>query len=240
MPSAIHNRVATLRRTDLFRDFPEDELVEIAHHAIARRFRRDERLAIEGEPAKGLYVLVEGSVRIFREAWDGREQVLRIDRAIASLAELPFLDGGPHPASISACCECQTLWLHFPGSGLKWKSSPQFATNALEIMARRVREAVELVHALSLLHVDQRVAQYLLNTAESSGAASFELEMSNQQIGAIVGAVREVISRSLSKLQRDGLIQLEGRKVSILDSDSMREFVRSHRDRTERAFTAKA
>jgi CRP/FNR family transcriptional regulator len=224
------DRVAVLRQTALFRSFSEGELAEIAQQAILRKLRRDEALVFEGEEAKGVFVLAEGSVRVFREGSDGREQVIRIEHAVCTLNELHLFDGGPQPASISACHEALVLWLQAPQYKAKCNHSPEAAWDALEMLARRLRETFDLIQSLGLMHADQRLARYLLEEASLHGTRGpegllFRLTMSNQQIGAVVGAVREVVSRSLAKLQANGLIVMRGRVVTIIDESRLLRFI---------------
>jgi CRP/FNR family cyclic AMP-dependent transcriptional regulator len=243
MGTAILDRVGALRRTALFRHLSESELAGFCHQASVRRLRRDEPLVFEGEEAAGLFVLAEGSVRVYREAADGREQVIRIEHAVTTLNEVHLFDGGPHPASISACDDALILWLQFSRCRQRLNDSPELALGALELMAERLRSAFDLVHSLSLLGVDQRLARFLLEEAHQRGmkcpdGVHVELNMSNQQIGAVIGAVREVVSRSMSKLQKRRLILFHNRTVVIPDEKLLTRFASSRH--TVRDLTAVA
>ena len=67
------DKIAALKRTALFGELDEKALGALASLAVERRFARDEVLFIAGDEARGLYVVVEGAVRAFRESEDGRE-----------------------------------------------------------------------------------------------------------------------------------------------------------------------
>jgi CRP-like cAMP-binding protein len=125
----------------------------------------------------------------------------------------------------------------------KLAQSTQFALDALELMAHRLRGTFDLIDSLSLLAVDQRLARFLLDQVRTFGRSypdgvHLELTMSNQQIGSIVGAVREVVSRSMSKLQRFGLILFRGRTVVIPDLAALSQFADSGREILECKATA--
>lgn len=80
--------------------------------------------------------------------------------------------------------------------------------------------------ALSLREVGQRLARLLLAAAGAPGARTgeqmaFNLSLNNQQIAARVGTVREVISLAFTRLQQHGLINLEGRRLTILDEKAL-------------------
>ena len=95
------------------------------------------------------------------------------------------------------------------------------------------RRHAELVESLSLREVGQRLARYLLSEARDSGFRSerglrLDLVLSNQQIAARVGTVREVVSRALSRMQQEGLVEIDGRSLTIPDELLLEGFGREH------------
>jgi CRP/FNR family transcriptional regulator len=106
---------------------------------------------------------------------------------------------------------------------------PQIALAALKLLAGRLRKCAELVEALSLREVDQRLARWLLGEARARGRRTtsgieLTLALTNQQIAARIGSVREVVSRALSRLQSNGLIAVDGRRVVIGDEEALEVF----------------
>src|SRR5262245_4056611 len=96
------DKIVALKRTALFQDLDDRALQSLAERCVPRSFRKDEVLFIAGEKARGLYVIVQGSVRAFRESTDGREQVIHVERAGATIAEVPVFDDGNYPSTVAA------------------------------------------------------------------------------------------------------------------------------------------
>ena len=96
------DRISALKRTALFSELSEDELRALGERAVEQRLGRDEILFTAGEEARGLYVIVEGAVRAFRESLDGREQVIHVERAGTTIAEVPMFDDGTYPSTAAA------------------------------------------------------------------------------------------------------------------------------------------
>jgi CRP/FNR family transcriptional regulator len=224
------DRIAALRRTALFGELDEKTLGALAARAVERRYERDELLFIAGEEARGLYVIVEGSVRAFRESLDGREQVIHVERAGATVAEVPVFDGGTFPSTVAAEEPTAVLYMDRRDVRRLCIEHPEIGLAALKLLAGRLRRCAELVETLSLREVGQRLARFLLAEARAKGArdggVGFRLTLSqtNQQIAARVGSVREVVSRALTRLQHDGLIGLEGRALTIHDERKLSAF----------------
>jgi CRP/FNR family transcriptional regulator len=225
----VVDKIAALKRTPLFKDLDDATLSALAEHAVERHFRKGEVLFLTGEEARGLFVIVRGSVRAFRESLDGREQVIHVERAGATVAEVPVFDDGNYPSTVAAEENTDTLFLAKEDVRQLCLTHPEIPLAALRVLASRLRRCAELVEALSLKEVGQRVARYLLSEARRqgqplSGAVSIALTQTNQQIAARVGSVREVVSRAFSRLQQDGLIIVEDRKVIIPSLEALSSF----------------
>jgi CRP/FNR family transcriptional regulator len=207
----------------------EDALGALAARAVERRFQKDELLFVAGEEAHWLYVVVEGAGRAFRESADGREQVVHVERAGATVAEVPVFDGGPFPSSVAAESDSILLFIDRRDVRNLCREYPQIAPAALKVLAGRLRRCAELVETLSLREVGQRFARLLPAEARTRGERTKEgfdltLTLTNRQIAARVGSVREVVSRALARLQQDGLVTLEGRRLSIPDEAALASY----------------
>jgi CRP/FNR family transcriptional regulator len=220
------DKLSALRRTILFGALSEAELQALAERAVERHLARGEVLFVAGDEAAGLFVIAEGSLRAYREGLDGREQVIHVERAGATIAELPVFDDRPYPSTVAA--EEETLVLFIDKRDVKrlCVEHPNIALAALKLLAGRLRRCAELVEALSLREVDQRLAHWLLSAARVRGSRGneglqFTLHLTNQQIAARIGSVREVVSRALTRLQNNGLIAVDGRVVQIPDEEAL-------------------
>ena len=223
------DKVAALKRTLLFKEVDHATLQLLAEHAVPRHYRKDEVLFFAGEEARGLFVIVHGSVRAFRESLDGREQVIHVEREGATVAEVPVFDDGPYPSTVAAEEDTDTLFLDKRDVRQLCLQHPEIPLAAVRVLASRLRRCAELVEALSLREVGQRVARFLVSEARRHGQPTNDgicltLTQTNQQIAARVGSVREVISRALSRLQHEGLIVLEDRKLTIPDIEALSSF----------------
>ena len=223
------DKIAALRRTVLFGELNEVELRALAERAITQNLSRGELLFMAGDEARGLYVIVEGALRAFRESLDGREQVIHVERAGATIAEVPMFDDGTYPSTVAAEEDSVILFIGKQDVRALCLSHPTISLAALKLLAGRLRRCAELVEALSLHEVDQRLARFLLDEVRAcgkpvEGRVEFELALTNQQIAARIGTVREVVSRALSRLQQNELIAVRGRVVTVMDGETLRRF----------------
>lgn len=216
----------SLKHIPLFQDLSETELKFLLDRAVRLHYASGQSIFVEGDPCEGLYVIESGQVKIFRTSPNGREQILTIEGAGASIAELPVFDGGDYPASAAAATESTLLHVLKKDFQELCLAHRQVALKVLKVVGSRLRTMVDLINELSFSSVRHRVAALLLRLAEDNGKATrpgvvFVLPSTNQELAAQIGTVRELVSRNLGRLQNIGINRLEGRKVTVVNLEAL-------------------
>jgi CRP/FNR family transcriptional regulator len=220
-----------LAKVPIFSGLTESELGFLAQRTVSRHYSAGEMVFGEGEPCSGLYVVESGNVRIFKSSPNGREQVLSIDGPGSSIAEIPVFDGGAYPASATGVDDLTLLFVSKQDFQALCLAHPQVPLKVLRIVGARLRRLVGIIEELSFTTVHHRLASYLLRLAQESGkrtAAGVEvtLPITNQELAAQIGTVRELVSRNLSRLQAAGLVKIDGRKLTLCNVKALEEEVR--------------
>jgi CRP/FNR family transcriptional regulator len=223
-PSEASARITALRKIPFLTGLDPRSLEELAKECQIVRAEKGEDLFLEGDPCRGMFLLLSGSLKVFRSVPSGRQQILAIESPGALVAELPLLDGGSYPASCAAMEESRLLLLPADVFEDLLRRHPEIALGTLRVVGRRLRHLVMLVEELSLLEVPQRLAKYLLSTSRRLGP-TFTLTLSNQELASRLGTVREIVSRALHRLQDEGLIKISGREIEIVDAKGLRSKV---------------
>jgi CRP/FNR family cyclic AMP-dependent transcriptional regulator len=190
------------------------DLKELSMLARDRKLAQGEMLFLAGEKAAGLYVIASGVIRAFRVNSQGREQTIHTEREGATLAEVPVFDDGTYPATAVAEEPSTVLFLGKADVRQFMLRHPALAITALKLMAKRLRAHADLVDSLALQQVGQRLARVLLLESRARGARTgagvqMDLTLSNGELARRVGSVREVVSRTLARLEREGLFTMD-------------------------------
>ena len=217
MTKVTPDRETVLAAIPYFRTLPAAEIRRVAARAAVRDVRRGERIFEEGAPAEGLFVVMEGRVRLVRVARGGREQALHSEGPGATLGEVPLLDGGGYVATAIAAEPSRLLYLPRAAVVEACRRHPDVALGIIRVLAGRVRSFAGLVEQLSLRDLTARTAALLLEESRGAGGSTFVLGATRDELAARLGTVRELVSRSLARLQKTGLIRVAGRRVTILD-----------------------
>lgn len=231
--SMAHGQHSSLKRIPLFADLSPAELDFLLARAILVHRGPGERIFTEGDVCEGLYVIESGRVKIFRTSPNGREQILALEGAGASIAELPVFDGGDYPASASALTECTLLQIRKSDFQALCLEHSEVALKVLKVVSGRLRAMVTLINELSFQSVRHRLAALLLRLAEEmdgepQDGAVFGLPFTNQELAAQIGTVRELVSRNLGRLQELGIIELEGKRIRVPHIKALRDEVEDH------------
>jgi CRP-like cAMP-binding protein len=226
--------IQALHNVPLFADLTERELGMLAARAISREYEPGEIIFSEGDKCEGLYVVQAGSVKIFNTSAGGREQVLHIEKANNSLAELPVFDGGTYPASAAALEQCALLFISKKEFRALCLERPEVSLKVLKVVSSRLRHLVGIIEELSFTTVRNRLASWLMQRANDNGEKTpggieLTLSVNNQELAFQIGTVRELVSRNLSQFQSEGILKIEGRKVTIQDADALEAAITTSR-----------
>ncbi len=211
---------ALLRAIPQFETLSAETIGNLAAVMDAQSYRPGQYIVFEDDPRHGLFVILEGRVRLARTAPDGREQVL----AIAGPGELfnvvPLVDAGPAPATARAMAP--TRCLHLPASALidLLGQHPDLALFLLRDLAAQVRDLAVLLEDFAFRTVRARLARILLHEAADGTAA-----LTHQELAAHAGTVREIVGRTLRQMADEGLVELSRGNVVVLDVAGLQRLV---------------
>jgi len=210
-------KLASLSQIALFASLSEAEIQALAQRAVERRFAPGEMLFWEGEPCAGIFLIVQGSVKIFKTSAGGREMMLALENAPSTVAELPLFDGGPYPASVRAVEPVVSLFVNKADFQQVCRQYPEVALKILAVVGHRLRHLVGVVESMTFGSVTGRLARLLLDASKQAGADEFDLPITHQELASRLGTVREVVSRNLARFRAEGLIRIQGHQLRILD-----------------------
>lgn len=213
-----------LRALPLFARLAEPDFAKLAATAVIKRVARNEIVCSKGDPAHSMYVLLEGQLRIFEVGQDGREVGLNYLVAPAIFGEMGVIDDEPRLAHVMAVMPSRIALLPKGQVMQVMTGTPQAAVSMFRHLTAMVRKVTAHQNVLALPTVTQRLCAVLLDMGRKTpqhGCAVLNVP-SQKELAIIVKSSRETVSRSLARLQEDGLVCKEGRHLVLLDADRLR------------------
>ena len=210
-----------LSQIPYFRTLSASQLTALATQSLLRRFAENEIIFLENEPAVGLWIVSEGTVKIYRVNPEGREHILHLRGPGDSFNEIAALDGGPNPATAAALSEV-SAWV-LPSAVLSdmLETDPGFARHVVGFLTSRVRTLIHQMEDLVLYSVPARLARFLL-----SQEADPSLEgpgVTRAAIASHLATTPETISRALRMLEDAGAIRFDRHRILIINEALLRD-----------------
>ena len=217
-----------LRQSLLFSGLNEADLGVLAAITVRRSFNKGEALFCEGEQATGFYLLVSGHIKMCRMSSDGREKVLHFVAPGETFAEAAFFGDGTYPADARALEGGEVLFLPKQGFMELMSGNPQFALNLVASLSLALRRFVRQIEELTFADVTSRLASFLIKRAGEkstsyAGITYLELGIKKGELAAQLGTANETVSRTFRKLKEEGIIELDGKKVTILQMERLQQ-----------------
>lgn len=216
-----------LRRVPLFAGLRAEALDGLAAQLRRRTFRRGTMIFHKDQAGDALYIIESGRVRIFLPAENGTELTVEICGAGEVFGELALLDRRPRSASAEALEDTTALVLGREEFRAHLAASPQLAVALIELLSMRLRHATEYAESLAHLDVHARLARTLLEMAERYGVErnglEIDVDLTQADLATMVGATRERVNRALAAFRSQGLVELRGRKIALLDAARLRQ-----------------
>ena len=215
----LDKTVELLRSTPYFAHLDEAALKAVVQRTVRRHYGKGEVIFLEGAPCAGLYIVEKGRVKVFKVSRDGKEQVVKLLVPGEVFNEVAVLDGGPNPVSAMAALK-STLQIIDRSAMLDLLARyPALAQGVIENLAARARHLVSLVEDLSLRTVRARLAKLLLTQAVGSDETPRPL--TQQEMAAQLGTVREMVGRALHSFEEEGLVRFDRHRIMILDREGL-------------------
>ncbi len=206
----------------LFNALSPDDLRAVAAGSVLRRLTRGEIVFRAGDPCNEFFVIVTGQVKLFMLAPSGQEKVVEVMGAGQSFGEAIMFTDRPYFLNSQALADSLLLSVSKQTVIAEIVRDHRFALRMLGGMSRKMHGLVRDVEAYALHSGRQRVIRYLLRdqALDTSGAAelrSVSLPASKATISSRLSLTPEYFSRVLHELEAQGLIEIDGRDIRILD-----------------------
>ena len=202
----------------LFHGLPEDQIVAIKKIAVEKKINKGEIIFSEGDEGEGFFVIAEGRVKIFKVSTEGKEQILHIFGPGQPFGEVPVFAGQKFPASAQAIDKTRVLFFARASIVNLISANPSLALNMLAIMSKKLRQFAVQIENLSLKEMPARLASYLIFLADEQNKDDLvSLKISKGQLASTLGTIPETLSRAFAKLSGQNLINVDGKKITLLD-----------------------
>ena len=215
----------TLSEFFMFRELNNEQITRIAEHSQLIDFPKGTSVFNRGDAAVGLYILLEGQLKLGVTSPQGSEKIISIVSPGESFGEAILFLERQFPVYAQAIMDSQVLVVPKNLIFSMLDNDAMFARKMLAGLSVRMHQLVQDIEMLSLQSCTQRFIGYLLQiSADAPDASNITLPASKTTIASLLNLTPETLSRTLAKLQQMGLIEVNGKDVTITDVKKLRKY----------------
>jgi CRP/FNR family transcriptional regulator, cyclic AMP receptor protein len=219
-----------LRSTGFFCQLPADAVKDLDAIKFYSVYPEGAVLFIERQPARGVYILCEGQVKLSISSSEGKKMILRIAKAGEVLGLVSALAGTPHEVTAETLRPAQAAFIPrdaFLGFIAKHPEAYPFIVDQL---GAQYSVACEQVRNLGLsTSAPEKLARFLLDFAvggkQTKEGTRIKLPLTHEEIAEFIGTTRETVTRALSEFKSHHLVELRGSNLLIENREALEEFV---------------
>jgi len=219
--------LAKLKNSPLFANMSEDDIekcIKCSGSQIAV-YQKDEVIFHQQDEPKKLFILVEGAAAVCRDTMTGKRNIIAAFRQPGELFGEVFLFLKKNTYDNYAVAVNQAKVLQMPkqylysGCTRNCGYHTMLISNMLSILAQKAYYLNQKLQIISSPTLRDKISKLLQQNADKNGVVS--LKMNREELADFLNAARPSLSRELMKMQSDGLIKVDGKKIKIIDMQKL-------------------
>lgn len=213
-----------LNKVALLAGLSKEKKEQLLKQLHVKTFKRNEVVVQKGQPSAELYFLLTGRLKVVDYSPNGKEVGFIFIEAGSHFGELALIDGQPRSATILATEKSEVAILNKASAQLLMYNEPTISESLLKKLSAIIRQNNEHMVMLGNTSAATRINIMLLKYAkEEHGELVIEKLPTQSELATMTNTTRETVSRTLSHLIDQGLIEKQGKRLVILDPEELEE-----------------
>lgn len=216
-----------LRQIPLFASLESAAIERLSRAVRPKTLKPDDILFMKGDDGEAMYIVREGTIKIVLSSESGEEIIVALLKRNDFFGVMAMLDGEPRSADAVSMGKSEIFVL----GRNDFLSILQSDMNALKTilcdLSRMIRKTDDLLGDVCFFNISARLCKKLLELAETTGVSEgksvvLDIALTQKELGDMVGATRESVNKELRVLREQGLIDMEGSRIRIVDVEGLR------------------
>jgi len=227
----MNEYIQSITKVPLFSELSDNQLRNVTSLCRLKNYSKHDILFNEGDYYSGFYILLKGTVKVFKITAEGDETVVHIVKPLTAFADIPLFEGTDYPVSAQCLEDCTVIFFPKVEFLNLIKENPDISLKMLSGFAKRLKSLVSQIEDLSTKEVVNRLAKYLIKETKLNHTAELpepfvKLTVPKSTMASYLGTVSETLSRAFRKLQNEKIINVQGKVVFIRDLKALKKLAR--------------
>lgn len=222
--------ICKLRHSGFFCELPKGPLEDLEKIKYASAYPQGAILFLEGQPARGAYIVCSGRVKLSTTSREGKTLILRIAQAGEVLGLHATVSGKPYELTAEALQPCQLDFIKRDDFMRFLQNHADACLNAAQHLSQNCQDAYEMIRSLGLSHsVSEKIARLLLEWANggenTKDGIRIKVSLTHEEMAQLVGTSRETVTRVLGEFRDKHLAQLRGSTLLIQNKAGLEKLI---------------
>ncbi len=220
-------KIELIRKIPLFATLTDEEFIPLEHIFVQRSYRKNQVIFLEEDTGNYMYLVLSGKVKVSKAGAAGKETILAIHRAGDFFGEMSLLDGKTAPATVSAMEDSKIISLSGADFHKYLMHNQKVLLQIIHVLCGRLRQVWQ-TQSVSSSTAEAKIRNGIYQLAKRHGIQDahgtiIDLKITHQELAEMVGTSRETVTRVLSRLRDEGIIEIEQRRITLLNAKALLE-----------------
>jgi len=215
-----------LQLSPIFKHLTNEEVDKVNEEKTVSFYKKGTYIYHQGNRINGIYLVSKGILKIFKTGIDGKEQIILFAQPYDLIGFRSVLSGELACTTAKTLDDCVLAYIPQETLFYLVKNNGQFSLELLQLICRELGEANEYITDIAQKTVRERLAEVLVHLKDAFGTSAeneLQISLTREELANIVGTATESVIRLLSEFKADRLIEINGRKIKILNYNSLRK-----------------
>ena len=200
-----------------FDSLDEKEKKELEQISKKKKFKKDEILFYRGDEAKYLYLLVSGIVKVYKHDYKDNEIIIHNLTAPTFIAEIANYDNIPYPANCSFETDSEVYVIEYNEFKKRFLSKPEISMMLIKSLTKKIKALENFINYNITADSNIKIAQFLYENEDILSS------LKQVKIASILNITPETLSRKISKLKKEKIIENESGYIKILEHKKLKD-----------------
>ena len=220
--NTVHNKLWYLKRSKLFERATEETVSHCEHFFTQQLFPKRTRIFDQGDPARMVYLVKSGKIKLARHTEDGKEIVMTVLGPGDLFGEEVVFQKEIERTTIAECLEPSLVCMAKAENVYAMLAHhPLLAINVAKYLMEQRDDALSIVEDVAYLKVPDRILRLFERLASEHGSpvadgVLLDVRLTHADIASLVGSTRETVSQQMSVLTKSGRIRFEGKAIVLI------------------------
>lgn len=203
----------------------KEELLKMANCKTSYTIKKGDPIFEEGESVNGIYCIKDGVCKLSKLSANGKDQIVKLVKPGELLGQRSMISDEPANLSAVALEDMEVCFIPRTEVLQFFNNNNQFSMNIMKSICGDLKESDDHMVSMAQKTVKERLAETLLYLDDTFGRnedGSLHIQLSREELAGMIGTATESCIRLLSEFNKSGLIDLNGKKISIVDRNKLK------------------